>query len=247
MTVADQLAAELLAGAHVAAAPPIDVELVARRLGIANILDADLVEDGRLELRDGQHTILLRRRDVTPKRRRFTIAHELGHLALGVDLTTGIAHRNQSTDEERLCDEIAAALLIPEPWLRERFASRQRNLSTLRHIAHLSDTSLAASLVRCKEVLRWPESVIRWTNDGKKWRYQGGAGIPPSIHPHVRSAPTTSAVLDSLAQRRRDQQATLPVLVRGRAAEVHGLFSVTGPSAIGLVHFSERDAPTRSK
>jgi IrrE N-terminal-like domain len=235
--LAESLASALLSDAGMEHEPPVHIERLAQKLGVANIVEADIVEDGRLEGHVGHHTIYVRRRNVTPQRRRFTIAHELAHLALGAHDAKGVARRQFNTDEERLCDEIAAAILIPAAWLNSRFRARTHNLSALRRLAHDTDTSLAAGLVRCKEVMGWPESLVRWTHDGNKWRYRGGAGIPPASHAHVTSAPATADVLDRLGRRFGDQDASVPLRVRGRDLDVHGQFSVGRNYAVGIVRF----------
>jgi Zn-dependent peptidase ImmA (M78 family) len=63
-------------------APPIDVESIASMLNL-RIVTEDLGNDisGLLVSRDGSASIAVRRSD-PPNRRRFTIAHEIGHFVL---------------------------------------------------------------------------------------------------------------------------------------------------------------------
>jgi len=79
--LAERLAAAVFAERPAYAAPPVDVEGLARELGIESITGARMVEDGRLEQRGGRSWMLVRD-DVRTARRRFTVAHELGHLLL---------------------------------------------------------------------------------------------------------------------------------------------------------------------
>lgn len=236
---ADAIAADLLARTGLDHHPPIDVEELARRLGVSQIVDADIVEDGRLEIANGKPTIYLRDQGTSLSRRRFTIAHEIAHLALGLPGEAAVAWRRSATSEERACDEIAASILIPRRWLALHFANRTHNLSSLRHVAHKTNVSLSAGLVRCREVLGWRESLLRWSLDDGKWRYLGEAGVPASIHAKVRSAPATSESLDGLRKYPGDRHATIPLIVGGRETEVEGQFDVGRSRAIGLVRLSD--------
>ena len=103
-------AAEQLLARYGVVEPPVDVERIAFAEGLRverrNIGDADgFLEDG-VVIVNGDHA---------RTRQRFTIAHEIGHLALHAD----------TTDEhsEREADQFASALLIPRTMLRTAFAS----------------------------------------------------------------------------------------------------------------------------
>jgi hypothetical protein len=216
--------------------PPINVEELARRLDVVLSDRQGLIEDGRLEVSDADIEIHVRN-GLSRTRRRFTIAHELGHLILPCPGTRTTARRSSwdHSDEERLCDEIAAAILMPREWIRHRFLHRAHNLSTVRHLAYQADVSMAAALVRLKELVGWSESLLRWRYEEGKWRFIAGAGVPRSIHGDVRSAPCTSGCLDRLKITSRDKDADLPLLVRGKMIETLAQISVMGTSAVALV------------
>jgi hypothetical protein len=233
----DRAVRELLTELRIPPVPPIDVEALARRIGIRAVEEASLVEDGRLEV--GSDSIrLLVRTGLTPPRRRFTIAHELGHLLLMDRREGAVARRLRSVscDIERLCDHLAAAILMPRDWVTLRFAHRPRNLSAVRHLSHQTRTSMSAATARLVEILEWPVSLLRWRNEGGRWRFIAGAGVPQWLHGHLRSAPTTSSVIDSLGARtRRDSRGSLPLLVFDQVVEVDAQLSVRGTSALVLV------------
>lgn len=100
-----EAAAALLAECEITA-PPVDVEAIARQLGAPVSYVALGSVEG--ELRDGR---ILVNRDFHRVRRRYTIAHEIGHLRLhgGADRTGG--------DVEREAQTFAGALLVPPPFL----------------------------------------------------------------------------------------------------------------------------------
>lgn len=233
----DRAVRDLLTELGVHAVPPIDIGALAHRMGIRTVEEASLVEDGRLEV--GVDSIqLLVRSGLTPARRRFTIAHELGHLLLMEPREGTVARRlrSASSDVERLCDELAAAMLMPQDWVTRRFADRPRNLSAIRHLAQKTGTSMSAATARLAEVVEWPMALLRWRYDAGRWRFIAGAGVPPWLHGHIRSAPSTSAVIDSIGARtRRDTRASLPLLAFDQTVDLDAQISVRGSSAIVLV------------
>ena len=189
--------------------PPIDLEVVASRMGVEQIRDADMAEDGRLE-QDGRRAVVYLRHGLSHGRRRFTLAHELAHRALIHPNAPAIAYRRAgSDDEERLCDEIAAALLMPRGWMQS-LNGRPQNLSTLRVISERGQVSLSAALVRSREVNHWRKSLLRFSLDQGKWRLQGASGVPIEWHRSIRSATSTHSVLSG-SPLRRDSERALPL------------------------------------
>ncbi len=240
----DALASWLLDRCGVKQTPPINLHVLARQMGVSDISEADLVEDGHLVYSAGQGRICVRR-GLSIERQRFTIAHELAHLLLLNPGTEGIVRRTRRwvDGEERLCDDIAAALLLPRDWIAERYRHRPRNLSTIRHVANDTGTSLSAVTARLREVLSWRESLLRWRFDSGKWRFVGGSGIPTSLHGLIGSAPSTSAALQVIKhQTSGDVQTTLPILVRDQSLELSAQISVRGSSALA---FTQIEFPGR--
>jgi hypothetical protein len=108
---------------------PVNLEAAARSIGIEQILEFDSVDaDGLLNVtRAGTYVVGLRRSQ-SAVRRRFTLAHELGHMivlrSIGrPDFPQGPAQLScrattaEEKDEERLCDLLATEILMP----REQF------------------------------------------------------------------------------------------------------------------------------
>src|SRR3954454_13146300 len=110
----DELALALLRRAGVDT-HPVPVERLALRLGADRVITERLErEEGRLELR-GSEVVVVTSRDASSARRRFTIAHEIGHLIAAdprYDLRR-LRERNGLRDEERFCDRLAESLLMP--------------------------------------------------------------------------------------------------------------------------------------
>jgi Zn-dependent peptidase ImmA (M78 family) len=124
--------AERLLARYKIVEPPVDVERIAFGEGL-RIVRKRLGEiDGFVE-----DDVLTVNADHARTRQRFTIAHELGHLALHAD----------GTDEnsEREADQFASALLIPREMLRHAVAE-SRDLDALRRRFNVSREALWIAL-----------------------------------------------------------------------------------------------------
>lgn len=171
--------------------PPVDVEAVASQLGISVIRAADLLEDGRLISEDGRASIITRR-GLSAERRRFTIAHEIGHLIMFDDRSKPVSRRRRgdSNDTERRCDQIAAALLLPHDWVKSEFAVRDHVFANLArscpHCAGFYGSRLSPPAGGCSlgpsatsfSVCRWQMALCVGC------RLSSGVASATSIHRH---------------------------------------------------------------
>lgn len=112
---------------------PIDVEAICREEGI-NISYADLREveekhkkpiSGILLVTGDKKDIVVNKNDI-PERKRFTIAHELGHYFRHYDHSASpdsmmISFRSARTEKEYEADEFAAKLLMPKEYVEEEY------------------------------------------------------------------------------------------------------------------------------
>jgi len=122
---------------------PIDVEKIVQALGL-RIVTVDLGDDvsGLLVSRKGMASIAVKQKD-PPVRRRFTIAHEIGHFCLrhhllGNELVHTDEHRqviyrspraSEGLDPlEIQANQFAASLLMPTKLIRERVATLRKPL-----------------------------------------------------------------------------------------------------------------------
>ena len=230
----DVLASWLFRRLDVPACPPIDLEALATRMGVSEVYETEMAEDGRLEPR-GLRAIVYLRRGLGRGRRRFTLAHELAHWALAHPASPRTVYRRiySGGDEERLCDEIAASLLMPRQWTL-KFRSLPQNLTILRLMAKRADVSLSAALVRNREVNHWHKSLGRFSLDEGRWRLQGVSGVPIEWHRSVRSAPSTHTLLSELPFG-RDCERTLPLCVSEHELDVRAQINRTRYTALALV------------
>ena len=138
---------------------PIDPAALASQEGIAVDRVRSLPEAGRIEWVEDQLRILVRQAD-GPQRRRFTIAHELGHHFLfGVEK---VATRHYSTEEEARCNRFAANLLMP----RRSFKNAKGALlgmalsAVTLSLRERFDVSLPAIMSRMEELKLIDQSLI---------------------------------------------------------------------------------------
>jgi hypothetical protein len=92
-----------------------------RRLGV-HTAAVPLTASGGCRREGGELVVLVRDAD-DPRRQRFTVAHEIGHLLL-----SGAREHLQlaRSDEEQLCNEFASALIIPRDVLCAELADTDR-------------------------------------------------------------------------------------------------------------------------
>lgn len=233
----DLTVASVLRAAGIAPKPPIDVVRLAEALGVDTITVADLVEDGRVT-HDASGTHIFVSEHINRARRRFTLAHELGHVLLAGPGEPLKAERSLPvrSNEERLCDEIAAAILMPKSWLESQFDEQPRSIASARLLAEAAITSLSASVVRLNQVLDWRRAFIRWRQRDGAWRLVAAAGVPPGLHGTITTAPETRDVLDAqLRGRGRECKLDLPLRLDRQLFSAPACLEVHPRSAFALV------------
>lgn len=100
--------------------PPVDIEAVVKLWPELRLSEDDLDGEGYL-LGMGQlgAEIIVRSSAPTP-RKRFTVAHEIGHWVLQKHSRVPLKCAGNA-DLERWCDSFAAELLMPASWIRYHF------------------------------------------------------------------------------------------------------------------------------
>lgn len=132
---------------------PIDVRFIAKNLGLQIIEDEDLEEDvsGMLVIKDDKGFIVVNRNH-PPNRKRFTIAHEIGHYILhssnqkifmeGKNKSLQVFPRDKGASEGIYKNEIeanafAAELLMPKDEVCNRVYQKEiMNENMIEELAH---------------------------------------------------------------------------------------------------------------
>jgi Zn-dependent peptidase ImmA (M78 family) len=174
------------------------LEDLALALGVL-VVEAPLAKaDARL-IRKGPRGLVRVKQDIPePGRKRFAVAHELGHWLI---------HKEQSqvnacTDQNMVAkykagapeveaNYFAAELLMPEKLFTLRLRKSRPSFELIKDLAREFDTSLTATAIRCAEVTNdyWAvvvseEGSIRWWRGSENFeeRFWIEAGTPLSPH-----------------------------------------------------------------
>ncbi len=138
------------------------LEQAAYRLGIARITSKPMPFDGGIY--ESGNELEIRLNSLSPlKRRRFTLAHEIGHLIL----EEHVRNTRNCTDDsglERTCDLMAAELLMPAGEVRRYAGSLEgQTPANLQAIATHFEVSLHATALRLhKDLQIWKKSIGMW-------------------------------------------------------------------------------------
>lgn len=129
----------------------VDVENLANRLGVS-IIEKSLEDStsGLLITNQANSSYIVINKNHSPRRKRFSIAHELSHYFLHKnsadvfidDLMTFHRDSNSSTGEDKKeiqANQLAAELLMPEEWVKNEVGQRFIDLHEEENIKELAD------------------------------------------------------------------------------------------------------------
>lgn len=160
---------------------PGHLDLLGKELGVKSILTRPMssrqeqhpgIDAMLVPLPEGYSVVIDERASYS--RRNFSLAHELAHImvletqSFVEDLPGAFKFRSSvsATDrwkaEERLCDAIAAELLMPERTFTVEAARFGSSLENLPRLANQFGASLTAAAIRYWELLPEPCQLIRW-------------------------------------------------------------------------------------
>jgi hypothetical protein len=138
---------------------------MALRLGVQRIVEEELkFEGGVFDLPSGERIIKLNATSPLT-RKRFTLAHEIGHLLLGKPGLRSSCGRDREL--ERKCDAIAAELLMPTdqaiPFIRELGNPSPEKLRTI--ASHFNVSLQAAAFRVHRDFALWKCFVACWRRE----------------------------------------------------------------------------------
>lgn len=144
---------------NISSASEIDLARIAMGLG-ADLEPANLTADisGLFVIKDNKPYIRYNNSE-SFERQRFTIAHELGHFILHkdspifIDKNEGVFYRNQESStgailKEREANAFAAAILMPQPFIKEEISMVPQNTNIIDHLAKKFQVSAQAMSFR---------------------------------------------------------------------------------------------------
>lgn len=132
--------------------PPVDLYYIAEKLNciIRYAKDFPPTVDGMvLPLASGEYLVLINQY-IKSVRKRFTLAHELGHVYLKHYLKYGLYKSKDSQKDiiERQADVFATELLMPKHWVR-KYYQKETDIESL---ANLFWVSKEAMTIRLREL-----------------------------------------------------------------------------------------------
>jgi Zn-dependent peptidase ImmA (M78 family) len=157
---------------------PVEVKRLAYERGVVQIRSTAMQADGIISLRDGGGYLIDVNKSHPESRRRFTIAHEVGHtffFDLEGELTTRSRLQVADTNltdiktnryEEYLCNLAAAEILMPAKPFSAKVQSAGPTAKTIITLSRLFKTSIWATSRRLLELCPFPKLLIAL------WEYQ---------------------------------------------------------------------------
>lgn len=147
----------------------------------------------------GNRAVIVIRSDSNLRRRRFSLAHELGHwhhhrgrtfLCRPDDINNP---SRRATDPERVADGYAADLLLPAYMFRPRANElRRATVESAETLAEQFDVSLTATMIRLVEMGPEPALLVCHSQRGMKWFVRGNE-IPSRWWPRKELDPDSFA------------------------------------------------------
>ena len=137
-------------------------EIVSRPVDVAGMV---------VPIPDG-YVVILNEKD-SEQKNQYTIAHELGHLVIAHAKANGVPADSQinctafrkgpnDSNEERMCEAIAAEMLMPAEMFAAKVASFGTTLASVPRLAAIFGTSITATTLRYWELLPQPALIIKW-------------------------------------------------------------------------------------
>ena len=203
-------------------------EMLLRSLGIMHPADIDVdaiawsvgakVREGVLESCEariiGYHdrAIITVRQGGDPRRKRFSIAHELGDWShhrgrSSVCRANEIGNPNSANQAERQADRFAADLLMPRYLFSNSLTAHRRpSFEAIDVLAGDYGTSRMATALRCVDLADWPVILICHDTAGRRW-FKRSDTVPNHWFPRTDLDPSSAAfgVLFGNVERSRPQ------------------------------------------
>jgi Zn-dependent peptidase ImmA (M78 family) len=181
---------QLLRNVGVEEPKEIDLEAIAWTLGVRVKFKSLPSCEARI-VGDSDRAIITVDTSKTPQRRRYSIAHELGHWyhhrgRCLICRSEDIGNVTKSaTDPERIADDYASDLMLPRYILEPMISGIAKlTLKSARQIAEQFNASLTATLLKIVETDRYPIVLVCHTQNGRRW-FRRSKGIPERWFPRA--------------------------------------------------------------
>ena len=167
--------------------PPIDVEAVAQALQLdIRHVNSRAYDGAMFPFRYRAGGIVTVNGNAERGRRRFTLAHEIGHYVLPSKASAAAcslrgvgAWGHQKTRGERDADRFAVELLLPAGPVRSMVSAKGLTTETVEEVKKVFDVSLAAAAYRTVEFVEGESAVVvaiggivKHYHPSPRWRYR---------------------------------------------------------------------------
>lgn len=146
---------------------PVDLYALAHTHGVTTIEEAELKTiDAFLMPQGDEYTVVVNRNHL-PARKRFSIAHEIGHILIA-EQQSEMQYRKPTCGGtardpvERACNQLAADILMPEEPFKAIAESYAWGIQGAVILSEMFATSLESTLRRCVELASIPLALITW-------------------------------------------------------------------------------------
>ncbi len=143
--------------------PPVDLRVFSRYCKVNRLIQEPLTESAMLVTNEHGFTVVVNK-DHSEERKRFSWAHELGHIFLGKPLQHGTKYRGRSVSfdsVERACDQLAAEILMPSSQFHRMVADLE-GLKGLPKVAREFRVSLTSAAIRYSDLVKQPSILMLW-------------------------------------------------------------------------------------
>ena len=173
MTPVEKMAARLLARHNLT--PPYDLLALARTYSNLEFLPFPIPADGiTIGIGENKRPTILINTNAPEPRKRFTLAHELGHIFIPWHTGTIVSHIDEGlgdakyTQMESEANSYAAELLLPTTWLIEEYQKSPNIKSFLDSTLEKTGASRDATLIKVFKVLTSPLICAQISDTGKR-------------------------------------------------------------------------------
>ena len=148
---------------------PTDLEVLGRWFGVERVIERKLDVAGLIHRFENQKSVIFLNEDDAPGRRRFSWAHELGHLVLASKARPVTACRTPGQRDaalERSCDVIATEILMPRELFCAEVDGTGWSLRSIRSLANAFQVTVQAAARRLTELIDEPALMSIWRPNG---------------------------------------------------------------------------------
>lgn len=196
--------------------PPFAAKKLLNELGIENtssvsiedlivyhngmVKEADLKNcDGRLVMKNGRSIVTVDSKIEFHKRKRFVLAHELGHIILHADTEASFTDDDSTLEgykrgpQEKHANDFAAELLMPEEKFKTACYKRKFSPDLIQELAEQFNTSLTSTVYRFAELGSHPIAAF-YSKNGKNQFWKKSIDMWYKIPEHNHLAVPSASV-----------------------------------------------------